>query len=201
LKRGDGHEVTPGAREASPSVSPLYQLEGALQKPAAFLIAPTFGFGNAGVSFTGGAVAHEASAERAAKPGLKLEQKIEQLQSLQQHTGDLERQLASKTAESELLAERMKEVDAQLAPANARTSELELQLAEANARALAQEQIGEQLRVYPDQLIGHFYFNGRCRAPKCGHLPHSILHNINYAKTCTAGRKQQALSSVQSAPN
>jgi chromosome segregation ATPase len=75
--------------------------------------------------------------------GRKLEQKIEQLQSLQQHTGDLERQLASKTAESELLAEGMKEVDAQLAPANARTRELELQLAEANAKALAQEQIGE----------------------------------------------------------
>jgi chromosome segregation ATPase len=84
--------------------------------------------------------------------GRKLEQKIEQLQSLQQHTGDLERQLASKTAESELLAERMKEVDAQLAPANARTRELELQLAEANAKALAQEQIGEQLRVYLDKI-------------------------------------------------
>lgn len=52
--------------------------------------------------------------------GRNLEQKIEQLPSLQQHTGNLERQLASKTAESELLAERMKEVDAQLAPANAR---------------------------------------------------------------------------------
>jgi chromosome segregation ATPase len=84
--------------------------------------------------------------------GRKLEQKIEQLQSLQQHAGDLERQLASKIAESELLTERLKELDAQLALASARTRELELQLAEANARALAQEQIGEQLRVYLDKI-------------------------------------------------
>jgi CII-binding regulator of phage lambda lysogenization HflD len=82
----------------------------------------------------------------------KLEQKIERLQSLQQHAGDVERQLTSKIAEAELLAERLKEVDAQLAPASARTRELELQLAEANARALAQEQIGEQLRVYLDKI-------------------------------------------------
>ncbi len=84
--------------------------------------------------------------------GRKLERKIEQLQSLQQHTGDLERQLASKIAEAELLAERLKEVDTRLAPVSARVRELELQLAEANARALAQEQIGEQLRVYLDKI-------------------------------------------------
>ncbi|HWV17669.1 MAG TPA: hypothetical protein VNZ68_03740 [Rhodocyclaceae bacterium] len=84
--------------------------------------------------------------------GRKLEQKIEQLQSIQQHAGDLERQLASKIAESELLTERFKEVETQLAPASARTRELELQLAEANARALAQEQIGEQLRMYLDKI-------------------------------------------------
>jgi chromosome segregation ATPase len=95
--------------------------------------------------------------------GRKLEQKIEQMQSLQQHAGDLERQLASKIAESELLAERLKEVDAQLAPASARTRELELQLAEANARALAQEQIGEQLRVYLDKIAAG---PARAAAPK-----------------------------------
>jgi hypothetical protein len=210
LKRGDWHEITPGAREASPSVSPLHQLEHALQKPVAFLIVPIFGYTNAGVSFTGVTAAtlieplkdqrdqdqrrHEQQVQQVQAElrqqqlvlvmkqdevtrlnqegarlvlelshtkqslyeqltqGRKLEQKIEQLQSLQQHTGDLERQLASKTAESGLLAERMKEVDAQLAPANARTRELELQLAEANAKALAHEQIGEQLRVYLDKI-------------------------------------------------
>ena len=53
MKRGDGHEVAPGAREASSSVSPLHQLEGALQKPVVFLIVPIFGFTNVDVSFTG----------------------------------------------------------------------------------------------------------------------------------------------------
>lgn len=82
----------------------------------------------------------------------KLEQKIEHLQSAQQHTGDLERQLVSMTAEAELLSERLKALDAQLEPATARARELELQLAEANARALAQEQIGEQLHIYLDKI-------------------------------------------------
>lgn len=84
--------------------------------------------------------------------GRKLEQKIEQLQSVQQHAGDLERQLTSKIAAAEMLAGRLKEMDAQLAPASTKIRELELQLTEANARALAQEQIGEQLRVYFDKI-------------------------------------------------
>lgn len=85
--------------------------------------------------------------------GRRLEQKLEQQQSLHQHADDLERQLASKIAESELLAERLKAVDAQLAPASARVRELELQLAEVTARALAQEQIESQLRVYLDKIL------------------------------------------------
>jgi chromosome segregation ATPase len=84
--------------------------------------------------------------------GRKLEQKIEQLQSLQQHAGDIERQLASKIAEAELLAEQLKNVNEQLAPVLARSRELELQLVQANARAGAQEQIGEQLRAYIDKI-------------------------------------------------
>ncbi len=84
--------------------------------------------------------------------GRKFEQKIELLQTLQQHAGDIERQLASKIAEVELLAEQLNTVNAELAPALERARELELQLAQANAKAAAQEQIGDQLRAYVDKI-------------------------------------------------
>lgn len=51
-------------------------------------------------------------------------QKIEQLQSHQQHTGDIERQLAGKIAETELLAEQLKNVNEELAPVLARSETL-----------------------------------------------------------------------------
>jgi|GEM_PF-6545968 len=82
----------------------------------------------------------------------KLEQKIEQLQAMQQSAGDIERQLASKIAEVELLAEQLKAANALIEPAHARTRELEIQLAQANAKATAHEQIGEQLRAYLDKI-------------------------------------------------
>jgi chromosome segregation ATPase len=85
--------------------------------------------------------------------GRKLEQKLEQLQSLQLHASDIERQLASKTAEVELMAEQLKEAGNLAAPATARIRDLELQLAEANAQARSHEQIGDQLRAYLDKLV------------------------------------------------
>lgn len=84
--------------------------------------------------------------------GRKLEQKLEQLQSLQVHASDIERQLASKTAEVELMAEQLRQAGNLAAPVAARIRELELQLAEANAQARSHEQIGDQLRAYLDKL-------------------------------------------------
>jgi myosin heavy subunit len=82
----------------------------------------------------------------------KLEQKVEQLQAQHQHSGDLERQLASRIARNEQLTEQLTAAEAALAPSEARARELELQLAQANAKAQAQEQIGEQLRAYLDKM-------------------------------------------------
>jgi hypothetical protein len=84
--------------------------------------------------------------------GRKLEQKIEQLQATRLHAGDLERQLISKIAEAELLAEQLKAAAAPLEAAKARAREFELLLAQADARLAAQEQIGEQLRAYVDKM-------------------------------------------------
>lgn len=82
----------------------------------------------------------------------KLEQKIDTLQSLHMHAADTERQLTSKIAEAELLAERLSDANSQIAPAKAQVRELELLLAQATAKLQAQEQIGEQLRAYLDKI-------------------------------------------------
>ncbi|TFW20099.1 DNA-binding protein [Duganella callida] len=84
--------------------------------------------------------------------GRKLEQKVEQLQSLQVHASNIERQLAGKMAEVELLSEQLAQANTQLEPARARARELEILLAEAQARAEAQQQIGDQLRGYLDKF-------------------------------------------------
>lgn len=82
----------------------------------------------------------------------KLEQKIDTLQSQHVHAADTERQLVSKIAEGELLAEQLREANSQLEPVKGQVRELELLLAQANAKAQAQEQIGEQLRAYLDRI-------------------------------------------------
>lgn len=83
--------------------------------------------------------------------GRKQEQKIEHMQGIQQQVVDIERQLATKMAEVELLTQELNETAKKLAPASERTRALELQLAEANAKAAAQQQIGDQLRAYFDR--------------------------------------------------
>lgn len=82
----------------------------------------------------------------------KLEQKIDTLQSQHVHAADTERQLVSKIAEAELLAEQLREANSQLEPVKGQVRELELLLAQANAKVQAQEQIGEQLRAYLDRI-------------------------------------------------
>jgi hypothetical protein len=82
----------------------------------------------------------------------KLEQKVEELQSLQTRAAEAERQLVSKLAEAEMLTEQLKNANDQMAPVKAQVRELELLLAQANAKAQAQEQIGEQLRAYLDKI-------------------------------------------------
>jgi chromosome segregation ATPase len=84
--------------------------------------------------------------------GRKLEQKIDILQSLHANAADTERQLASKIAEAELLAEDLREANGQIVPVQLQLRELELLLAQANAKLEAQEQIGEQLRAYLDKI-------------------------------------------------
>lgn len=82
----------------------------------------------------------------------KLEQKIDMLQSLHTHAADTERQLATKIAEAELLAEQLVASNDQIAPIKDQLRELELSLAKANAKLQTQEQIGEQLRAYLDKI-------------------------------------------------
>lgn len=82
----------------------------------------------------------------------KLEEKIETLQRLQNHTADTERQLATKIAEGDLLAEQLVAANDQIAPIKKQVRELELALAQANAKLQLQEQIGDQLRSYLDKI-------------------------------------------------
>ena len=84
--------------------------------------------------------------------GRRQDQKIEQLHAGQLHAGDLERQLAAKVTENEVLLGQVAELEKELGGLKTRFHELELSLAQANARAEASQGISEELRGYLQSL-------------------------------------------------
>lgn len=84
--------------------------------------------------------------------GRRQDQKIEQLHAGQQHAGDLERQLAAKVTENEVLLRQAAELGKEMGGLKTRFRELELSLAQANARSEASQNISEELRGYLQSL-------------------------------------------------
>jgi len=80
--------------------------------------------------------------------GRRQDQKIEQLQSGQLHTGELERQLAVKLTENEALQGQVADLTKAIGQVHERVRDLELSLAQAKARLEANQGIGEELRAY-----------------------------------------------------
>ena len=84
--------------------------------------------------------------------GRQQDQKIEQLHAGQQHAKDLERQLAAKVTENEVLLGQVAELGMEMGGLKTRFRELELSLVQANARAEASQGISEELRGYLHSL-------------------------------------------------
>ena len=84
--------------------------------------------------------------------GRRQDQKIEQLHAGQQHAKDLERQLAAKVTENEVLLGQVAELGMEMGGLKTRFRELELSLVQANARAEASQGISEELRGYLHSL-------------------------------------------------
>ncbi|WP_454776789.1 DNA-binding protein [Janthinobacterium tructae] len=84
--------------------------------------------------------------------GRRQDQKIEQLHAGQLHAGDLERQLAAKVTENEVLLGQVAALGKEMGGLKTRLRELELSLAQANARAEASQGFSEELRGYLQSL-------------------------------------------------
>ncbi|KAB8037178.1 DNA-binding protein [Janthinobacterium aquaticum] len=84
--------------------------------------------------------------------GRRQDQKIEQLHAGQLHAGDLERQLAAKVTENDVLLGQVAALGKEMGGLKTRLRELELSLAQANARAEASQGFSEELRGYLQSL-------------------------------------------------